>query len=266
MRNYFLLLCCFMFSITTFAQSSIPVPPGFSEETNIDFKNQMNNIFGTLEKNRVPHAILLDYGMEFTNVPAYNGVLTDSTYADMGTMKLIYKTLLTSRILDVSTGFITPDEYDLRWKNNRSASYVSVGGLYYKYSQIYDNAVSTSKITVSSNKAYDKYVGGVWQNPYQELQTFVMTPAIKKYTGLSLTVKIPSAIFYSNYNNLIQSIQIDFDNGAGYVTVSLDQNLGINYSVEGVKNWKYKLNLTNGTSLYSQSRIKIEKGFEEIPY
>jgi hypothetical protein len=36
-----------------------------------------------LEKDRVPHGVLLDYAMEFTNVPAYNGTLTDSTSVDV---------------------------------------------------------------------------------------------------------------------------------------------------------------------------------------
>ncbi|MFY7939017.1 MAG: hypothetical protein ACOVOQ_16680 [Flavobacterium sp.] len=60
------------------------------QEINTSFKTQMNTTFGNLDKNRVPHGILLDYGMEFTNVPQYNGTLTDSTYTDMTAMSQIY--------------------------------------------------------------------------------------------------------------------------------------------------------------------------------
>ncbi|ELM3643165.1 T9SS type A sorting domain-containing protein [Flavobacterium psychrophilum] len=236
------------------------------QEINTSFKTQMNTTFGNLDKNRVPHGILLDYGMEFTNVPRYNGTLTDSTYTDMTAMSQIYKTLLTSRIRDVSTGFVTPTDYDNRWKNNRSTDFVAIGGLYFKYSQVADNAVATNKITVTNSIAYDKFIGGIWQNPYQEFQTFAMTPAIKKYDGLNMQVRIPSALFYSNYQSIVQSIQIDFGNGAGYVTVPFDQNFAVNYTTEGVKVWKYKLNLTNGTSLHNQSRIKVGQGLNTIPY
>ena len=93
-----------------------------------------------------------------------------------------------------------------------------------------------------------------------------MAPAITKYEGLSFKVKIPSAIFYSNYQSLVQSIQIDFGNGAGYVTVPFNQNVTINYTTEGVKVWKYKLNLTNGTSLLSQSKIEVTQGITTIPW
>jgi len=46
-------------------------------EINTEFKELMDATFVSLEKNRVPHGILLDFGMEFTNVPAFNGTLTE---------------------------------------------------------------------------------------------------------------------------------------------------------------------------------------------
>ena len=236
------------------------------QEINTSFTTQMNSTFGNLDKNRVPHGILLDYGMEFTNVPRYNGTLTDSTFTNKTAMSQIYKTLLTSRIRDVTAGFVTPTEYDTRWRNNRSSSYVAVGGLFFRYVQVADNAVTTNKITVTNAKAYDKFISGVWQNPYQEFQTFAMTPDIQKYESLTMQVRIPSTLFYSNYQSTVQSIQIDFGNGAGYITVPFNQNVAVNYTTEGVKIWKYKLNLTNGTSLYNQSRIKVLQTMTIIPY
>jgi hypothetical protein len=236
------------------------------QEINTSFKTQMNATFGNLDKNRVPHGVLLDYGMEFTNVPRYNGTLTDSTFTDMTVMSHIYKTLLTSRIRDVTAGFVTPTVYDTRWKDNRSAVAIAIGGLYFRYAQVADNAVTTNKITVTNAKAYDKFIGGVWQNPYEEFQTFVMTPAIKQYDRLNLQVRIPSALFYSNYQSTVQSIQIDFGNGAGYIAVPFNQNIAINYTTAGVKIWKYRLNLTNGAALYNQSRIKLMQGMTIVPY
>lgn len=256
MKIFSVLIFYIFLSSTTFAQ----------QEINTTFKNQMNTTFGNLDKNRIPHGILLDYGMEFTNVPAYDGTLTDSTYTDIMTMSQIYKTLLTSRIRDVSEGFVTPIDYETRWKSNRNSNNIVIGGLFFKYVQVVDNAVATNKINVINGIAYDKFIGGVWQNPYQEFQTFAMTPAIKKHEGLNMEIRVPSAIFYSNYQNTIQSIQIDFDNGAGYVTIPFDQNFAVNYTSEGVKIWKYKLNLTNGISLYNHSRIKVVEGLNTIPY
>lgn len=88
-------------SVSVFAQ----------QEINTSFANQMDYMFGSLDKNKITHGILLDSGMEFTNVPAFNGTLTDSTYTDLTTLKQIYNTLLTSRIKNVTTGFVTPETF-----------------------------------------------------------------------------------------------------------------------------------------------------------
>lgn len=226
----------------------------------------MNAIFGSLDKARLPHGILLDYGMEFTNVPQFNGVLTDSTFSYKTNLTQIYNTLLTSRIRDVSTGFVSPTEYETRWENNRNSAAIAVGGLYFKYVQISNTALVTNKITKINNVLYNKFINGVFQNPYQEFQTFAMSPAIKSFDGLSMQVKIPATLFYSNYQNLVQNIQIDFGNGAGYVAVPFDQNIGVNYTTDGVKIWKYKLTLTNGTIMYNQSRIKLFPNIDTVPY
>ena len=63
-------------------------------QLNVDnqWKNSINPIFNDLEKNRIQSGILLDYAMEFTDVPSFNGTLTDSTYVDANVMGNIYIT------------------------------------------------------------------------------------------------------------------------------------------------------------------------------
>ena len=200
MKKNLLLLFAFLFSLFTNAQ----------QEINTTFATQMNSVFGPLDKTKVPHGVLLDYGMEFTNVPAYNGTLTDSTYSDKSTLKQIYNTLLSSRVREVSSIWVTPVEYDVRWNNNRNTGLITLGGLYFKYSKFADNAITANKLTLSGNKFYDKIIGGVWQNPYQELQTFAMASPVKQYDDLSFQIKIPSNTFLSNYQNLVLNIQIRF--------------------------------------------------------
>ena len=226
----------------------------------------MNTMFGPLNKNFVPHGILLDYGMEFTNVPAFNGTLTDSTYTNSTVVKQVYNTLLSSRIRNVSTGFATPQTYDTNLKNNRVKGIVTLHGLFFKYATFVDNAHLIGKLTLSNNKFYDKYTNGVWQNPYIERKTFVLAPTTKIFKGLTVKVKMSSAVFYSNSQSAIQNIKVDFNDGQGYTTVGFNQLKTINYTTEGVKTWTYKLTLTNNTVLYARSRIKIEKGIKTITW
>jgi hypothetical protein len=43
--------------------------------------------------------MLLDYAMEFTDVTAYNGVLTDTTYINANVLGDIYKTLFMAKVV-----------------------------------------------------------------------------------------------------------------------------------------------------------------------
>ena len=70
MNNYFYkFLCACLFTGFLYAQQVV----------NTELKTKTLQVFQNLDKNKVPHGILLDFGMEFTNIKAYNGTLTDST-------------------------------------------------------------------------------------------------------------------------------------------------------------------------------------------
>ncbi len=256
MKKYSLLFILLL--VSTFATAQ--------QEISTAYATQVTNMFAPLDKTKIPHKILLDFGFEYTNLKAFNGVLTDSTMVDVPTLKHIYNTIFSSRVTSATTGFINPNNFDSNWKTNRTAGTISLSGLYYKYNAFINDAINLGKVNYINNQFQDKFVSGVWQNPYQEFQAFAMAPAITKYEGLNFNVKIPSTIFYSNYQSLVQSIQIDFDNGNGFVTVPFNQNISVNYPAEGLKVWKYKLNLTNGTSLLSQSKIEVTQGIVTMPW
>jgi hypothetical protein len=65
MKKFIILRFIFLFSVLAHAEQDI----------NTSFATQMNDMFGPLDKTKVPNGILSDYGMEFANVPAFNGTL-----------------------------------------------------------------------------------------------------------------------------------------------------------------------------------------------
>lgn len=230
---------------------------------NVEFKNKTLQVFQNLDKNRIPHKILLDFGMEFTNVQAFNGTLTDSTYTNSQTLSEIYKTLLMCRAKDISNGFITPQEYSTRWYSQRAKGVIVLSGLYFKYNKFIDNAYP-SKLNYVNNQFSDKFIGSVWQNPYEEKQLFAMTSSVTKYRGLNFNVKLPSNLFLSNYLTTVQSIQIDFSDGLGYRNIGYNQLVSVNYLQPNTYTWKYKITLTNGQVLLSHSKIQVENGLNAI--
>lgn len=231
---------------------------------NTEFKTKTLQVFQNLDKNRVPHGILLDFGMEFTNLQAFNGTLTDSTYTTTQKLSDIYKTLLMCRVKsNITNGFITPQEYATRWYSQRTKGVITLSGQYFKYNRFADNAYP-NKLNYSNNQFSDKFIGSVWQNPYEEKQLFAMTTSIAKYKGLSFQVKLPSNLFLTNYPALVQNIQVDFSDGLGYRIVTQNQLINVTYTQANTYTWKYKITLTNGQAMLSHSKIEIEAGLNAI--
>lgn len=229
-----------------------------SQTVNTDFANEINAVFAGMDKSKVPHKLLLDYAMEFTELSAYNGVLTDTNYVQQNSYKAIYNTLLMARV-QVEPSLVDPTTFKNNWDNQRAAHKIVLSGLYYKYSKLRENALAQNDITVSNNKYYDKYVGGVWQNPYETKQVFAMSSPIVLYKGLTVDVELPSNLWYTNQGAQVQSIAIDFDDGNGYQTMTFGQSKTITYTTAYVYNWTYKLTLTNNQVLYSHSKIIIKE-------
>ena len=228
------------------------------QEINTDYATQTNSIFAGISKTRVPNGLLLDYAMEFAELSAFNGTtltnentVTTSQYTD------IYNTLLMARVQTTVPGLVAPTEFKTQWDNLRQANKIVLSGLYYKYSQFKANAYP-DLLTVSNNQYFDKFVNGVWQNPYEDKLVFAMTAPILKYNSLSFQVVLPSSVFYTNQNSSVSSIAIDFGNGQGYQNITRDQIVTISYTQSGNYEWKYKLTNTQGQVLYSHSKIVIE--------
>ncbi len=228
-------------------------------QTDTTFFTQMNYIFANLDKSKVPYGILRDYAMEFTNIENYNGTaaLADSNYADVRTFWNVYQTLLTGRVSTSASGFISPQVTDSLWYIQRDTGLIVLSGLYFNYSRFKDDAAN-NYVTVSNGQLYDKYAGGVWQNPYQDEQAFLLSPPVNSYSELELRIVLPANLWFTNNGAAVTGLQIDADDGLGYRTLTAGVPLSVSYTGTGHKEWKYKLTLNGTTTLYSHSYMDIQ--------
>ncbi len=197
----FLLLCALSFF--SFAQNEI----------NTEIIARMNNVFAPLEKNRVPTGLLLDYAMEFADLKSYNGLLRDSNKVNAGVLNDIYTTVAMSAIHTNAGGFYSPAYQDSFWQTQRQPGIIILSGLYYNYSRFKDNAASGGFVTVSNEQFFDRYVSGIWQNPYQEFNTMAISPSIINYNLTYCSAVLPSNLFLTNRSSEISTIQFDAANG-----------------------------------------------------
>lgn len=85
------------------------------QEIDNNWKNNINPIFENLDKTRIQSGMLLDYAMEFVDVTAYNGVLTEPTYVDANVVGDIYKTLFMSKVVADTLHIPLFEKYAYNW-------------------------------------------------------------------------------------------------------------------------------------------------------
>jgi hypothetical protein len=163
-----LLLCAF------FAQSQTFVPPVYAE-INDNYRNHVNNVFGILEYNRVTTGLLVDYGISYADPKTYNGsVLHDSTLVENGIFSNLYLTLFTSRFNN-TISMRHPSIHDSLFDVARQAEVITLSGLLFRYNSIDPNANTNGTLDVVNGQLKDKYINGVWQNPYQQFTSLAIT-------------------------------------------------------------------------------------------
>lgn len=257
MKNLKILLLLLMISNLMLAQ----------KEIDTSWKDYINPIFQGLNKSNVPHAILLDYAMEFIEVPSYDGTLTASNYIDTKSFSNIYKTLYMGKVTNSTNYFPKTHTVAYNWATARMNNNTSqkntlvVMGLLYNYSIIDPNALSQNKIIVSNNKYYDKYIGSVWQNPYLSKRAVGFSLPLTTYNKRNINVIIPANLMLSNMVSQIQKIEFNANDGQGYRVINYDQSIGVNYTSNGIYTWVFKVTLNNNQILYSHTKLDIHQDF-----
>ncbi|MHA3786783.1 T9SS type A sorting domain-containing protein [Flavobacterium hauense] len=221
------------------------------------WKSQINAIFENIDKSRVPTGVLLDYAMEFTNVAAYNGTITDSTEVSATILGNIYKTLLMGKVTSDTINFPTFKNVAKKWAYTRHESnpddknVIILSGLLYEYAKLDPDAYQDGKIDVINDKYYDKYVDGILQNPYITSKTFAVAAPVKKINGLEINVKLPENLFLSNMERKDIKMEANFNDGKGYQQIQFDQLLTVVYTEPGTKTWTLKF--TKGAEIFESN-------------
>jgi hypothetical protein len=141
-------------------------------------------------------------------------------------------------------------------KGTGSANMV-LSGLYYQYSRFRSDALSTNRIKVVNNTYDDKYTNGVWQNPYETRTAFVLSTPIMEMNKAGLSLSLPATVWHTNQAANISSIEVDFGNGSGYISLNNGASANTTYTSIGTYTLTYRLKLTNNTFLYCRQKLKV---------
>ncbi len=237
-----------------------------AQNINTTLAADINAKFAPLEKNRIPHNILLDYGFDLIDVTQFDGVLRTNNYIDVERYNLIYNSIVSSTTQLNVTGIAPPQQELNDWKlwqkqqnniakfNNKAA--VVLNGLFFNYSKINANALTNNKIVVINDKYDDKYTNGVWQNPYDSKQAFAITSSVIMLNKSTVDVVLPATLWHTNAS--VTEIAIDFGNNTGYKILTNGAIASTTYTAVGVYTWTYRI-LTNGQYKYCRQKVKVNQ-------
>lgn len=247
-------LCCTLF----FAMNG--------QTVNTSFAQDVNNRFNLLEKQRVPYYILLDYGFDIVDATQYDGVLRSDNYMTISTFNELFNTIVSSATSTSANGLSSPVLVQQEWaslqKNDHKKTRLSykasvvLNGLLFNYSRFDPNALNNNKIQITNGKYDDKYINGVWQNPYLTDIAFAVTSPVSYINSADVEVRLPSSLWHSN--TTITNIQIDFGNGSGYKSLNNGTIASTNYLTDGTYTWTYRVRLSNGQYKYSRQKVIVQ--------
>tara|TARA_R110000764_G_C11029474_1_gene385440 strand:+ start:32706 stop:35957 length:3252 start_codon:yes stop_codon:yes gene_type:complete len=235
----------------------------------LEVANKTNEVFGPLDKSKIPHSMLLDYGYDFVDVPNYDGVLRDNNYIVPSVFRDLYNSVVSMRTSLVVPELVDPIALEQDWKSmakSHAAKFgkkplttaITLNGLYYHYSRIRPDALDEGLIQIIDGKKYgDVYKGTNWQNPYETKEVFAITLPRTRISSSTISLLLEDSEWRTNQATLVESFAVDFGDGGGFQPLELGTTLNHDFAEDGDYVWTFRLQLTNNTFRYCRTPVKI---------
>ncbi|PIE50921.1 MAG: hypothetical protein CSA38_00865 [Flavobacteriales bacterium] len=264
-NNKLHILTFFLVSIMSYSQN-IYSNQGLPLPANAEIKeNTLQNKFKDLDKSKIPHGLLLDAAVEFIDLKKYNGTIPDSSYTSPKILQNIYNTLVMSRLSNATIFEKTPMDFVADWKNEEKLHLIPLAGMYYQYAQFSEevqnyakNNGSLYKLDFNGTSLKDKYINGVWQNPYEEQSVFAIAPACLSSHNLHFNILFPKDLFLSNQMDEVHKIEYRLADNRPYKVLPYDDYIPVDYDELGTYRWTFKLTLKSGEVLYTHTQFTVD--------
>ncbi|MGX5818498.1 T9SS type A sorting domain-containing protein [Chitinophaga lutea] len=207
-------------------------------------RTKLDDVFSAINKSVIHTGFLEEFGMPYIPLDVFGGVLTDSNKVSMDAWRMAYATLYSSRINGTNPlPALTTVNTTIATEESAGAA-IPVPLLYAEYNYLRYDALSTNLLTISAERYYD--VAGRPKLPYNTSPLFLASPSRNYTRNGQVTLVFKSPLFYNTTTRTSGSLQVDFDNGAGYQPVAWNTPLSCSYTANGTKRLKIRLNFTDG--------------------
>lgn len=94
---------------------------------------------------------------------------------------------------------------------------------------------------------------------FETMRRTIASPIITKTKGLQANFRILQDLVTNTTSETIQSIKVNFNNGQGYQTVQINQDIPVSYTSEGEKQIDFEITLSNGDVTHNSSYIIVQR-------
>ena len=218
---------------TTNAVSGGGAPALTYEPAITGFADAINDVFQSVDKNRVPSGILEEYGLQFIDHEPFTGTngFTAANQLDMNRWRAIYGDLDGARINNNAASWPS-----LAIANQNLAIYaeepsIELPILHVDYHSIRTDALSNGLIQSTNNRLYD--VAG--QNPYQLNTAFAVAASNSALPSTTAGFVFRPSLFFTNTGRTVAALQADFADGNGFASMSWNVARTVSYATAGPK-------------------------------
>jgi hypothetical protein len=216
-------------------------------------------IFGSLDQTPISSGILTDFGFDLVDPTLYDGVIRTNNEMTIDSWRALYAEFLSATInpsSNLKSLKVINDTLDTKWRSTIQDDdrIIDVPVQFVRYQSLVANA-SPSMITINSNQLYD--VPGRTQQPYTTKYAFAAAPTMTYDVDGKVNFRFPSSVFINSSDKTMSGFSVDFDDGLGYRSVTLNSLVNVLYPSAGTKTLRFKFTVNGGTIYYSHAKFQV---------
>lgn len=243
----------------------IPYRSNAQTETTLStIVQSISSVYEDLDGPYVHTGYLRDKAVDLIKFPAHTGVaLTDSNYVDAFLFRDLFRTMNYARASSAASQY-NPDSIFSALTNSVNG-YVKLQTALFKYNFIVENAIEDSLLTyhLSTGKVSYKEVSGVIQNPYDSTYVFMLSAGQSIHEGSLVFFYLSDLAPIGNCS--VSGLEIDFDDGGGFISTGNSQVKIISYTSLGKKDVKARVTLQDNTVLLSHTYLQLYNATQTTP-
>ena len=244
----------FLFLLTTALLSAQPTAT-ITNEHNAD--DVLSPVFELLNLDDVSTGLLKERSVNWINLDQLDGTsINDDNILNLDAFGLSYFSLSG---MSIGGGAALPDPLDVYTLPSEELDIqndtIPIVSLFYDYHAIREDAITANLLVWQNNQLID--VVDRIESPYLQKQLFAASALRNRLPIGIYSFDLSSAMFFTNKTADINSIAIDFDDGQGYQAVASNQTFVVDYSIDGDKDVKLRIELQDGSFAYSHFSIVI---------